>query len=92
MATKLVRVLSDKKRLETESGSVTAAAVSGGGHKGFGRDYETEELLEDHQHKIRELERQNAQLKDRLMVTRQQLLAVSSGTVSKMSGKKHSLG
>ena len=69
LATKLVRVLSDKKRLESGGG---------GGAGGGGRDFETEELLEDHQHKIRELERQNGQLKDKLMVTRQQLLSVSS--------------
>ena len=68
LATKLVRVLSDKKRLES------------GGGGGGGRDFETEELLEDHQHKIRELERQNGQLKDKLMVTRQQLLSVSSAS------------
>lgn len=37
------------------------------------RDIETEELLEDQQHKIRELERQVAALRDKLMVARQQI-------------------
>ena len=59
----------------------------GDGVKGYGggRDMETEELLEDHQHKIRELERQNAQLRDKLMVARQQIMAVSSGKIQKCS-------
>ncbi|XP_064640394.1 protein fantom-like isoform X3 [Lineus longissimus] len=64
MATKLLRLVSDKKKTEhSDKGS--------GGHKG--RDIETEEMLEDLHGKIRELEKHNAQLKDKLMVTKQQL-------------------
>ncbi len=48
LATKLIRVLSDKKRLEMSSGGIPGTA----------RQIETEELIEDQQHKIRELERQ----------------------------------
>ena len=51
-ATKLIRVLSDKKRLEMTSAG--GSGVPGSRH----RDVETEELIEDQQHKIRELERQ----------------------------------
>ena len=53
--------------------------MAGAGTGGGKRDIETEELIEDQQHKIRELERQNTHLKDKLMVAKQQLLAVSSG-------------
>ena len=76
LATKLIRVLSDKKRLEMGAGGGSMAGAGTGGGK---RDIETEELIEDQQHKIRELERQNTHLKDKLMVAKQQLLAVSSG-------------
>ena len=78
LATKLIRVLSDKKRLEMgdHPGGVQQQVTPSGAGK---RDLETDELLEDQQHKIRELERQNGQLKDKLTVTRQQLLAVNSG-------------
>ena len=64
LATKLIRVLSDKKRLEMTSGGVPARH----------RDVETEELIEDQQHKIRELERQVNQLKEKLLVAKQQLI------------------
>lgn len=83
LATKLVRVLSDKKRFEAGGGGGGGDGVMTGKSYGGGRDMETEELLEDHQHKIRELERQNAQLRDKLMVARQQLMAVSSGILLK---------
>ena len=75
LATKLIRVLSDKKRLEMSGGGGGIAGAASGGR----RDIETEELIEDQQHKIRELERQNTHLKEKLMVAKQQLLAVTSG-------------
>ena len=50
-----------------------------GGTSGARRDIETEELIEDQQQKIRELERQTTHLKEKLMVAKQQLLAVNSG-------------
>ena len=77
LATKLIRVLSDKKRLEMDGGGGgDGIGVPGGAIK---RDIETEEMLEDQQQKIRELERHNMQLKDKLMVTKQQLLSITSG-------------
>ena len=51
----------------------------GGGTSGARRDIETEELIEDQQQKIRELERQTTHLKEKLLVAKQQLLAVNSG-------------
>ena len=75
LATKLIRVLSDKKRLEMAGGGGGMA----GGTSGVRRDIETEELIEDQQQKIRELERQTTHLKEKLMVAKQQLLAVNSG-------------
>ena len=50
-----------------------------GGTSGTRRDIETEELIEDQQQKIRELERQTTNLKEKLLVAKQQLLAVNSG-------------
>ena len=50
-----------------------------GGTSGARRDIETEELIEDQQQKIRELERQTTNLKEKLLVAKQQLLAVNSG-------------
>jgi len=69
LATKLIRVLSDKKRLELAAPSGAAAAVAGAG----GRDVETEELIEDQRQKIRELERQTTTLKEKLQVAKAQL-------------------
>ena len=54
-------------------GGITGSTVGGR------RDIETEELIEDQQQKIRELERQTTHLKEKLLVAKQQLLAVSSG-------------
>ena len=71
----MIRVLSDKKRLEMNSGG---GGISGG-PTGGRRDIETEELIEDQQQKIREVERQNTHLKEKLLVAKQQLLAVNSG-------------
>ena len=81
MATKLIRVLSDKKRLEMTSGGGGGGggAITGPGTVGGRRDIETEELIEDQQQKIRELDRQNTHLKEKLLVAKQQVLAVSSG-------------
>ena len=80
MATKLIRVLSDKKRLEmTSGGGGGGGAITGPGTVGGRRDIETEELIEDQQQKIRELDRQNTHLKEKLLVAKQQVLAVSSG-------------
>ncbi|KAK2187638.1 hypothetical protein NP493_159g03000 [Ridgeia piscesae] len=63
MATKLLRLLSDKKKMDT--------GIAGLAKKG--RDIETEEMLEDLHSKMRELERQNTQLKEKLLLTKQQV-------------------
>ncbi|XP_054552847.1 protein fantom isoform X2 [Talpa occidentalis] len=63
MATKLIRLVNDKKRYERV----------GGGPKRLGRDLEMEEMIEQLQEKVHELERQNEALKNRLISAKQQL-------------------
>lgn len=83
LATKLIRVMSDKKRLEMGGGGNNTSNVRGG-H----RDLETEELIEDQQQRIRELERTTGQLKDKLLVAKQQILAVNQQQSSTRSSKR----
>ncbi|XP_038049511.1 protein fantom-like isoform X2 [Patiria miniata] len=66
MATKLLRLVSDRKKQDQEEGGAKRPARKG-------RDVETEEMLEDLQGKVRELHKQNDLLKNKLMVTKQQL-------------------
>ncbi|XP_023443592.2 protein fantom isoform X2 [Dasypus novemcinctus] len=63
MATKLIRLVNDKKRYEQV----------GGGPQRLGRDVEMEEMIERLQEKVHELERQNEVLKNRLISAKQQL-------------------
>ncbi|CAK6436591.1 unnamed protein product [Pipistrellus nathusii] len=63
MATKLIRLVNDKKRCER----------AGGGPKRLGRDVELEEMIEQLQEKVHELERQNEVLKHRLISAKQHL-------------------
>ncbi|KAM5263740.1 protein fantom isoform 2-T2 [Ctenodactylus gundi] len=63
MATKLIRLVNDKKRYEQ----------IGGGPKRLGRDVEMEEMIEQLQEKVHELERQNEALRNRLISAKQQL-------------------
>ncbi|XP_030652857.1 protein fantom isoform X3 [Nomascus leucogenys] len=63
MATKLIRLVNDKKRYERV----------GGGPKRLGRDVEMEEMIEQLQEKVHELEKQNEALKNRLISAKQQL-------------------
>ncbi|XP_023582666.1 protein fantom isoform X1 [Trichechus manatus latirostris] len=63
MATKLIRLVNDKKRYEQV----------GGGPKRLGRDVEMEEMIERLQEKVHELERQNEVLKNRVISAKQQL-------------------
>lgn len=63
MATKLIRLVNDKKRSELESGSP----------KRIGRDIEMEEMIEELQEKVCELEKQNEGLRNRLVASKQQL-------------------
>ncbi len=65
LATKLIRVLSDKKRLEMNVVGPSRRLPS---------DIKAEELVEDQQHKIQELERQVELLRDKLTVAKQQLI------------------
>ena len=67
--TKIIRVMSDNKRLEIGEGNATNI-------RGHG-DLETEELIEDQQQRIRELERVNTQFKDKLMVAKNQIMSVN---------------
>ncbi|XP_022337426.2 protein fantom-like isoform X1 [Crassostrea virginica] len=63
MATKLLRLVNDKKKnSETEVGATKK-----------GRDIEMEEKMEELQDQIRNLEKQNGQLKEKLVLTKQQL-------------------
>ncbi|XP_075796394.1 protein fantom isoform X1 [Pelodiscus sinensis] len=63
MATKLIRLVNDKKRSEQ----------IGGGPKRLGQDVELEEMIEQLQEKVRELEKQNEGIRKRLIATKQQL-------------------
>ena len=63
LATKLIRVISEKKRMEVASGG-----------PGKMRDIETEELIEDQQQRIRELDQENKGLKEKLLVAKNQLV------------------
>ncbi|XP_036606495.1 protein fantom [Trichosurus vulpecula] len=63
MATKLIRLVNDKKRCER----------IGGGPKRQGRDVELEETIEQLQERVHELERQNEGLRNKLISAKQQL-------------------
>ncbi|XP_027029023.2 protein fantom isoform X1 [Tachysurus fulvidraco] len=64
MATKLIRLVKDRKHVEQASSS---------GHVIAGRNVEMEEMIEELQEKIHELEKQNEGLKQRLLTTKQQI-------------------
>ncbi|KAM6250486.1 protein fantom isoform 3-T5 [Spheniscus humboldti] len=63
MATKLIRLVNDKKRSEQV----------GGGPKRLGQAVELEEMIEHLQERVRELEKQNENLRSKLISTKQQL-------------------
>ncbi|XP_063169266.1 protein fantom isoform X2 [Candoia aspera] len=63
MATKLIRLVNDKKKAEQVSG----------GLKRLGQDVEMEEVIEQLQEKVRDLEKQNEIIRNRLISTKQQL-------------------
>ncbi|KAM6057946.1 protein fantom isoform 6-T7 [Chlamydotis macqueenii] len=63
MATKLIRIVNDKKRSEQV----------GGGPKRRGQAVELEEMIEHLQDRVRELEKQNESLRSKLISTKQQL-------------------
>lgn len=64
MATKLIRLVKDRKRVEQASSA---------GHVIAGRNVELEEMIEELQEKIHELEKQNDRLKQRLLSAKQQI-------------------
>ncbi|XP_066525116.1 protein fantom isoform X2 [Hoplias malabaricus] len=64
MATKLIRLVKDRKRVEQ---------VSSAGRMVGGRDVEMEEMIEELQEKVQALEKQNEGLKQRLLMAKQQL-------------------
>ncbi|XP_014798044.1 PREDICTED: protein fantom isoform X1 [Calidris pugnax] len=63
MATKLIRLVNDKKRSDQV----------GGGPKRLGQAVELEEMIERLQERVRELEKQNESLRSKLISTKQQL-------------------
>ncbi|CAJ0965768.1 unnamed protein product [Ranitomeya imitator] len=63
MATKLVRLLQDKKKAEQGPGVLRRS----------GKDVELEEMIEQLHENVRELEKQNEGLQNRLIATKQQL-------------------
>ncbi|NXW82899.1 FTM protein, partial [Alopecoenas beccarii] len=63
LATKLIRLVNDKKRSEQV----------GGGPKRLGQAVELEEMIEHLQERVRELEKQNESLRSKLISTKQQL-------------------
>lgn len=64
MATKLIRLVKDRKQAER---------ASSGGRVASGRDVEMEEMIEELQEKVQELEKQNEGLRRRLLAAKQQL-------------------
>lgn len=64
MATKLIRLVKDRKQAER---------ASSGGRVAGSRDVEMEEMIEGLQEKVQELEKQNEGLKRRLLAAKQQL-------------------
>ncbi|MCJ8735878.1 hypothetical protein PDJAM_G00252510 [Pangasius djambal] len=64
MATKLIRLVKDRKRVEQASSAGRVVA---------GRNVEMEEMIEELQEKIQELEKQNDGLKQRLLTAKQQI-------------------
>lgn len=62
MATKLVRLVKDRKRMEQMPSGMVA-----------GRDVEMEEMIEELQERVLQLEKQNEGLKQRLVTAKQQL-------------------
>ncbi|XP_032086615.1 protein fantom isoform X2 [Thamnophis elegans] len=64
MATKLIRLINDKKK---------AAEQIGGVPRRLGQDVEMEEVIEQLQEKVRDLEKQNEMIRNRLISTKQQL-------------------
>ncbi|XP_053402324.1 protein fantom-like isoform X7 [Mercenaria mercenaria] len=69
MATKLLRLVNDKKK--------TADTDHGGGGGKRIRDIETEEKLEELHDKIRDLEKQNLQYREKLALAKQQLASTN---------------
>ncbi|CAN2389546.1 First C2 domain of RPGR-interacting protein 1 [Pristimantis euphronides] len=63
MATKLIRLVQDKKKAEQGSGVLRRS----------GRDVELEEMIEQLQENVRELEKQKESLQNRLIAAKQQL-------------------
>ena len=77
LATKLIRVISEKKRMEVASGG-----------PGKMRDIETEELIEDQQQRIRELDQENKGLKEKLLVAKSQLMGSNRQSVRRSPARR----
>ncbi|KAL0968596.1 hypothetical protein UPYG_G00268990 [Umbra pygmaea] len=73
MATKLVRLVKDRRRVEQ---------VAAGGVRPGVRDVELEEMMEELQEKVQELQVQNEGLKQRLLTAKQQLQTQNKRTTS----------
>ena len=82
LATKLIRVLSEKRRLEMSVGVSQISRLSRLPSDGKG------EVLEDQQYRIRDLERQVTVLREKLNVAKQQLIGPTGRNV-KYSSKGH---
>ena len=68
MATKLLRLTADLKKQNSAAGASTSRSTAA-------RDVEKDEIIEDMRDQVRNLTRNNESLKNKLMVTRQQLEA-----------------
>ena len=77
LATKLIRVISEKKRMEVASGG-----------PGKVRDIETEELIEDQQQRIREVEQENKGLREKLLVAKNQLVGTARQPARRSPAKR----
>lgn len=89
MATKLIRLLNDKKRIGAVGGTqakVPILALNSPNKKPSTRDIDTEEMLVELQERIQELETQNKRLRENLQVTKIQLQTQKKSTNSVYSG------
>ncbi|XP_060079479.1 protein fantom-like isoform X2 [Ylistrum balloti] len=84
MATKLLRLVNDKKKTnEVDGGETRGKKV---------KDVEMEEKIEELTEKIRNMEKQNVQLKEKLMLSKQQLATNKRSTPYNHVGSRISTG
>ena len=76
MATKLVRLVNDKKKSMNQGGNDVANVSSTSIRQRVGRDFKTEEYVAELESKIGEIEQQNRRLKENVNTKFETLLVV----------------